>query len=273
MADPTNSTPGGKQQQRVSISTVAHAKMILHAVCKATQQVHGILIGRFAETDAGASAAPTLFIEDALPVCHEAPTKPIVDTSLRLAETYCDSLSEEKSDDSNQCRVVGWYTANERLGGDENVRPGQAALRIAGSIGARLLSEAADKPLPAHAEPVLILIGNGALAELLGAENGCDASALPNAVNVFGRDQRKHWLRRFPADCVISNDSIKEKKSFQSSIEAVRSAVSSSTDLVKVPLYDFVDHMEGGTGATGERDWLINSNVKKMVQDSMFKSH
>eukprot|EP00957_Ditylum_brightwellii_P094092 7163723-Ditylum_brightwellii.AAC.1 len=58
-----------------------------------------------------------------------------------------------------------------------------------------------------------------------------------------------------------------------SSIEAVRSAVSSSTDLVKVPLYDFVDHMEGGTGATGERDWLINSNVKKMVQDSMFKSH
>uniref|UniRef100_A0A7S2N5A7 MPN domain-containing protein n=1 Tax=Helicotheca tamesis TaxID=374047 RepID=A0A7S2N5A7_9STRA len=253
MADSTSSTPGGKQQQKVSISTVAHAKMILHAACKATQQVHGILIGHFVGA-AAANAAPTLVIEDVLPVCHEAPTKPIVDTSLRLAGSHCDSLSDS--------RVVGWYTANERLGGDE--RPGQAALRIAASIGARLLAEGAENPLPAHAEPVLIMIGNSALAEILGAENGCDASELPNALTVLGRDQRKHWLRRFPAECVVSD---KDGKSFKTSIDAVRSAVSSSSGLALVPLYDFVDHMEGGTNATGERDWLINPNVARMVQN------
>ena len=46
-----------------------------------------------------------------LQVCHSHPTKPIVDMALQFAEAYCN--------DSDNLEIVGWYTANERVGDNQ----------------------------------------------------------------------------------------------------------------------------------------------------------
>jgi hypothetical protein len=77
-----------KQQHRrtISISLAAQVKMALHATKHglSENQVHGIVLGRTVNSgggDGGTSVAVS--VTDVVPVCHEAPTKPIVDMALR----------------------------------------------------------------------------------------------------------------------------------------------------------------------------------------------
>jgi hypothetical protein len=87
--------------------------MALHSARHGTSPIHGILIGHRTPTSLG--------ITDVLPVCHEVPTRPLVNTALRLADIYLGETKEE---------ILGWYTANS-LGGEE---PNVSALRVVNSM-------------------------------------------------------------------------------------------------------------------------------------------
>mmetsp|Transcript_46970 Transcript_46970/g.142242 ORF Transcript_46970/g.142242 Transcript_46970/m.142242 type:complete len:240 (-) Transcript_46970:311-1030(-) len=228
----------GSQQQTVSTSKLALTKMILHALQNPTCQVHGILVGKFTE-------GPFLTIEDAIPAFHSAPTKPILDMALQISQAHLQGTNNGES------RVVGWYTANERWGDDE--RPGQAALRVIGGIASQL--DSSELGLPAHAEPVLVLVSN---SEMLSADS-CGARS---AINIFGRDSRKHWVRRVSDDFMkITEEGNKEESLRTAGNVAI--AVCSGNEPISV--YDFEDHLDGGTDAIRSTDWLINQSAVELI--------
>eukprot|EP00568_Trieres_chinensis_P009508 CAMPEP_0183297490 /NCGR_PEP_ID=MMETSP0160_2-20130417/4769_1 /TAXON_ID=2839 ORGANISM="Odontella Sinensis, Strain Grunow 1884" /NCGR_SAMPLE_ID=MMETSP0160_2 /ASSEMBLY_ACC=CAM_ASM_000250 /LENGTH=220 /DNA_ID=CAMNT_0025459323 /DNA_START=166 /DNA_END=828 /DNA_ORIENTATION=- len=216
--------------------------MILHAARNPTTQIHGILIGAFGE-------GPALDVHDALPVFHSPPTKPIIDASLQITEAY---IKQNGSESNVELRVVGWYTANELLGDDE--RPGQAALRVMSGISSMLESPSSGAPIPAHSEPVLILISNSGLASMIGDE----AIEKPDAINVFGRDSRKHWLRPI----IVSTEGDGDFNSQQAKEVAYAAC---NLDESKLPIYDFEHHMDCGLRGLKETDWLSNRAVSDFI--------
>lgn len=138
--------------EKTRINILPQAKMLLHAIKNPNSQIGGILLG----TEDGV-------VTDVLPVCHNAPTKPILDWAFRMAEVY------------GVGSVMGWYTSNERL---EDSQPNQASLRIMQSISGRNVDT----------EPVLVAIDNVKFGKyLVGQEK--------SSFDVYGRDARKHWLR------------------------------------------------------------------------------
>jgi hypothetical protein len=98
---------------KIALSPLSQAKMALHSARHGFSPIHGILIGH--------RSANSIEVTDALPVCHEVPTRPLVNTSLRMADIY---LSDKKEE------ILGWYTANA-TGGDE---PNVPALRVVNSM-------------------------------------------------------------------------------------------------------------------------------------------
>ena len=244
------------KHQIVKVSPTAHAKMILHAVRHPRSSIHGILIGRFL------SEGPVLIIEDALPVCHSPPTKPILDIALRLAEAYTESsFNESGTSSGSDLGIVGWYTANERLGDDA---PAQAALKVVGSIGAVLAASSNDHE---HSEPVLIVVTSLGLATLFGSTEEIEISTTEsdnkhclNALQIYERDSKKHWLREIPMDSISSS-----KSDWSSSTDFLLEIC--REDSKTLPFFDFEDHLEGGVELIGERDWIRNTKVAKYVQD------
>ena len=141
-------------KQNVVVSPLALTSMLLHSAKHGTTSVHGILIGTF--------SPDAVKVTSAIPVCHEAPTKPLIDTALSLVEGG----------------VVGWYTAPERL---EDERPGAPALRIVASL-------AASNTL---GEPVLIVLQNQAVVDCL---TGKDATSDASVIKAFGKDFGQQWM-------------------------------------------------------------------------------
>lgn len=137
-------------KHNVVVSPLALTTMLLHAAKHGTSSVHGILVGSFG----GGSVRVT----SAVPVCHEAPTKPLVDTSLSLVEGI----------------VVGWYTSPELF---QEERPGAPALRIAASLAAS----------SADGEPILIVLQNQAVAECLQGDSKMDV------IRAYGKDFGQQW--------------------------------------------------------------------------------
>lgn len=91
----------GKKQNAVVLSPQAFAAMLLHAAQHSSSVVHGVLVG--------SHSGGKIHVTDAIPVCHETPTKTVVDTSLALlqARHVTDSV-----------KIVGWFTAPEILEDD-----------------------------------------------------------------------------------------------------------------------------------------------------------
>lgn len=153
--------PVDDKKHNVVISPLALATMLLHAAKHGTTCVHGILVGSF--------SAGTVRVTSAVPVCHEAPTKPLVDTSLALVDGV----------------VVGWYTAPERL---QDTRPGAPALRIAASLANNT-----------QGEPVLLVLQNQAMADCLSGE-----TATTDVVKAYGKDFGKQWME--PLDLSLESE-------------------------------------------------------------------
>jgi hypothetical protein len=97
-------------------------------------------------------------VTSAVPVCHEAPTKPLVETALAFVGDG----------------VVGWYTAPERL---QDKHPGAPALRIAASLGSSVENE-----------PVLIVLQNEAVAECFKGGKYADV------MKAFGKNFGQQWM-------------------------------------------------------------------------------
>lgn len=153
-----------KKKTTVEVSPESFVSMVLHAGENPTTVVHGLLMGSF--------KGDKILVTKAIPVCHETPTKPLLETALGLAG----ALSEET--------VVGWYTAPERL---TDTHPGPVALRIAANM-------ATDKT-----EPVLIVLDNEGLAACLTGDSS--ASVLKG----LGKDFGQQWLE--PLSLKVTNES------------------------------------------------------------------
>ena len=145
-----------ENKQNVVVSPLALTSMLLHSAKHGTTSVHGILIGTF--------SSDAVKVTSAIPVCHEAPTKPLIDTALSLVDGV----------------VVGWYTAPERL---EDERPGAPALRIAASLGA------SNSTL---GEPVLIVLQNQAVVDCLTGNDTTNNTSV--IIKAFGKDFGKQWM-------------------------------------------------------------------------------
>jgi hypothetical protein len=136
------------------LSPEAFVAMLLHAANNGTTVVHGILIGSF--------SSGKVTITKAIPVCHETPTKPLVETALALVAASTDE------------DIVGWYTAPEHLA---DTKPGPTALRIA----ANLATESEDS--------VLLLISNEGLGQCLRGDK-----TRSSVITALGRDFNEQWL-------------------------------------------------------------------------------
>jgi guanine deaminase len=152
----------------VVVEPQAFVAMLLHAAVHSTTVVHGILLGRF--------TSEKVIVTKALPVCHEVPTKPLVETALSLAVAG-------GGDDQV---VVGWYTSPERW---NDTSPGPAALRIAAGLAT------------SNGEPVLIVLNNECVAKCLRGDDTSTSTVLIG----LGKDFGQQWLA--PLSVSITNDS------------------------------------------------------------------
>jgi hypothetical protein len=151
---------GNEGKDSVIVAPKAFLLMAMHAAGHSTSSVHGILVG--------SRSGNKVEVSDAFPVCHETPTKPLVETALALVQSHLDGSSTPSN-------IIGWYTAPEILGDDQ---PGPVALRIASNL--------ADK----SGEPVLLMIKNEGLGQLV---KGTETPA-STAIQAFGKNFGKQWM-------------------------------------------------------------------------------
>jgi hypothetical protein len=142
---------GDEKKHTVVVSPLALTTMMLHSARHGTTCVHGILVGSF--------SADTVRVTSAIPVCHESPTKPLVDIALDLVDGG----------------VVGWYTAPERL---QDEKPGAPALRIAESLAANI-----------QGEPILVVMQNQVVAECLDGD-----MTKAGVIKAYGKDFGQQWM-------------------------------------------------------------------------------
>ena len=239
-----------QQDQTVVVGPMAHTKMLMHACQNPYSQVHGVLLGSFGTQSSG-GGGPELTITDAIPVFHSSPTKPILDMALQLIEAHTAANSDGGGGGGSG--IVGWYSANERLGDDE--RPGPAALRIVAGIAAGL--DGMGKPPPTHAEPVAVLITNRGVVDVLGGND----NGVPD-LKVFGRDRvnKQQWIKMYASDHVKCSSACKKVVREACAEEAGGSPT--------ISIYDFEDHLDGGTENISTRDWLTNTVVSNLVRKS-----
>ena len=156
----------------VTIAPTAVVSMMLHAAKHVHDPVHGVLMGSY-------DGDSKLTVNQAIPVCHGAPTHPLVETALALIES---------ANEDAKTVVVGWYVSPRLLKDD---RPGPAALKIVSSLG-----NGSNK------EPALLVVRNDELAKVI--SEGSEA-ALDSVVKAFGKDFGKQWLE--PLSLSFSNKS------------------------------------------------------------------
>jgi hypothetical protein len=195
----------------VSISPEPFVAMILHAAQNPMNPVHGFLVGSFEEDNSS-----QVVITRAIPVCHETPTTPLLETAWGLVHT---SISE---------RIVGWYTAPERLC---DTQPGPVALRIAANF--------LESTLPSSL-PVILVINNEALSACI---QGAKQS---NIMNIFGKDSGGKFLE--PISLQILEEA--------NSLSALKSAF-----VNRIAIVDLVNHLESETNP----EWIFNEHLANHV--------
>ena len=148
-----------KRNDAVVVAPQAAVSMIMHAKHHSTTVIHGVLIG--------SRSGDITTVSNAIPLCHEPPTRTLVDTSLALVQAQ---------QETSKGRIIGWFTAPEVL---DDERPGPAALRSVANLETE------------NFEPVLLVLNNSALAKFFSDPNDGSASELFNA---FGKDFGKQWM-------------------------------------------------------------------------------
>ena len=150
--------------KKVIVSPHAFVSMTTHALEHYTCVVHGILVGT--HSDKGVQ------VSDAFPVCHESPTRPLIETALALVQARIMDTKET---------IVGWYSAPELLPSDddEEDRPGPIELRVVANLSSK------------EKEPVLIILQNKAINQLA---KGLGKFSAVSAIKAFGKDFGQQWM-------------------------------------------------------------------------------
>lgn len=213
----------------VIISPEVFALMAAHAASHPTTAIHGVLIGN------RNSSTNKVDVTDAFPICHENPTKPLVETALALVQSNLEG-QQQKDTDKKSC-IVGWYTAPELL---YEKKPGPVALRIVAGLAAAASSENNDSSSSSSSgEPVLLVLNNEVIVNLLAEQEKVVASKV---VQAYGKDFGLQWME--PLDLTVSNES--------GAVKAV-SAIFNE----KVNVNDLVDHWDEGASS----EWTSASRI------------
>jgi len=229
-----------KKQQKVSIKSVAHLKMMLHATNHCRAVIHGVLLGQY-------STSNTVEVTDVLPVFHSVPTKPILSIALRLADAY---------GDTTKTTIVGWYTSNETSG---NTAPNHASLKIINSIS----SFASDK-----GEPILITIPAFCLESFLTSNDEKDSKG---GLQIYKSNTKKHWLTPYPTSSITFTDDNDDNNK-----KMITAAIVTASKTKELPFYDFEDHLASQSGEADnkeilkERDWIRNPCVAKFINAKQY---
>ncbi|EJK73068.1 hypothetical protein THAOC_05327 [Thalassiosira oceanica] len=228
----------------ISLSTVSQSKMALHAAKHGHgNPIHGILVGR---SSSPTSPASSLEVTDAVPVCHEDPTKPIVDMSLRLVDGHL----SVKNDGT---RIVGWYTSNSNAG-DEG--PSPSARRVASCLSAEEGGGGGGC--------VLLAVSAGRIA-------GCLAGECPGPIcDAYEADGKSGAYTRLVDGTRVASEDDGARLG-----EVIRSAIRSSGEGEgdaaaggggsQLSICDFVDHLED----CGRGDWIENREVGRFVKNAL----
>jgi len=210
----------------VSVLPEAGVMMTMHAVNHPHDVVHGILLGTFSSDNTGVK------VTDAVPVCHAAPTLPILETALGLIEH---SVSDSSASTSV---VVGWYVSPRLL---QDSKPGPAALKIVAGLASNTSSKKAD--------PVLLVLQNENLQKALQG----DADALATTFKAYGKDFGGQWLDPLaPVQLLESKAAVAQvvAKAFQE----------------QLPVADLVDHLEAEDVKAAK--WFPNDSLKRRVKQA-----
>ncbi|KAL7521060.1 hypothetical protein ACHAWX_005751 [Stephanocyclus meneghinianus] len=230
---------------------LAQTKMALHSARHGfSNPIHGILLGQ--------RSASLLEVTDALPVCHEVPTKPIVDMALRFADIYLQQKKES-------LEIVGWYTANSTVTSSfEEEIPNVSACRVVSSM-----SEQMDNT---EAIVLVLLSAMGVVSTLDETEKGASFAPL---CTVFEKDVKtRTFTQKVDATRVLTNESSKGDAS-EVIVRALKgmSKFSSEYDELStgggLTIYDFVDHITDFEKRENldVKNWIENKAVLEFVDD------
>jgi hypothetical protein len=211
----------------VRIEPEVLALMVGHATSHSTTTIHGILVGTTTRTT---TSKNRMTITDAYPICHETPTKVLVETSLSLVQSKLEESSNNHDNRSSQ-NIVGWYTAPE-LGGD-NAKPSPVVLRIVASL-------AALKDDNTSQQPVLLVLNNDSLVKVIQGQ----LESLDPVVTVYGKDFGNQWLEKL--DHEIDNE-----EDHPTALELLVRANETKVN-------DLTDHWEAGTNS----EWTTATNIR-----------
>lgn len=247
---------------KYTISLTSQIKMALHATKYGySTPIHGIVLGN--KTDDN-----VLEIVDVVPVCHEVPTKPIVDMSLRLTDAYLQQLNPGLGGgigDFGSCKsanIIGWYTANAQTSNDEDAEevPNAPACRIVSSL-ADSASENNDEG--SSNDFVLLLVSTPKLVMAMKnrAEGGADDRSLP-ICKVYEKSSHRTYTQQVDESNIDINGKSDNLISMAMDSCLSKSPVDEVGGGQVMTVYDYVDHLEDG----GRGDWLENRMVKRLIE-------
>ena len=221
---------------KISVSALAETKMTLHSAKHGfSNPIHGIVIGK-----KSSSGDDMLEIVDAIPVCHEVPTKPIVDMALRL----CDAHLQQQN--NNDMTIIGWYTSNASTSDDE--MPNLSACRIASSMSDN--GEEGDNF-------ILVLVTTTGIvsATVSKGDSAEDSASSSPACRVFQKDTKSKTFSQEVDSSLISYEN--------ASKDIIAIAFSKG-----LPIYDYVDHISsyGRDDDWKDMDWITNDAIKVIAK-------
>jgi hypothetical protein len=145
----------------VVVSPLAFCAISLHATRHKNCTAHGLIIGT--REDA------TFRVENAIPICHEGPTLPLVETALGLL--------------ANQ-NILGWYTAPMLL---DDTFPSPVAMKMVECLGT------------GSNDPLLLVVQNQALATCLQDK----AAPAGEALKAFGKQNNNQYKK--PLNIIVED--------------------------------------------------------------------
>lgn len=254
---------------KYTISQTSQIKMALHATKYGySTPIHGIILGNKTDDD-------VLEIVDVVPVCHEVPTKPIVDMSLRLTDAYLqERLHAGLGDrggigDFGRCKsanIIGWYTSNAQTSNEENAEevPNAPACRIVSSLAD---SASENDEAGSNNDFVLLLVSTPKL--VIAIKNRAEGRAVDKCLpicKIYEKSSHRTYTQQ------VDESNIESRKSAYDMAIAMESCLTNipvddiggnltSSGGEVMTVYDYVDHLEDG----GRGDWLENKMVKMLL--------
>lgn len=212
---------------QISVSAMAETKMALHSAKHGfSNPIHGIIVGKSSGNDG------VVEIVDAVPVCHEVPTKPIVDMALRLVDAHL----HQQGDDN--LTIIGWYTSNASTSDDET--PNLSACRIASSMADCCQEGGGDNF-------ILVMVTTSGLIAAVSKDSDSSVSPL---CRVFQKDAKTKTFSHEVDSSLITQ-------------ENDTSYIISKAMSKEMPIYDFVDHISNyGSEDWNNMDWIKNAAIK-----------